>query len=90
MYSGCNPVYPGCDPVHPGCDPVCTKAATLCVPRLRLERQPLVPEWLRNLFSPPEEEEEEGQEVRQAASVAMLSRPHHRNGVLVGEARPPC
>eukprot|EP00964_Phaeocystis_antarctica_P039349 scaffold22503_cov52-Phaeocystis_antarctica.AAC.2 len=50
---------------------------------LRLERQPMVPEWLRNLFSPPEGEG--GQVTQPATTVAMLSRPHGRNGIVVCE-----
>ena len=50
----------------------------------------MVPEWMRNLFSPPEVQEEEGGEVsRPPTTVAMLSRPHGRNGVIVCEARLP-
>ena len=50
----------------------------------------MVPEWMRNLFSPPEVQEDEGGEVsRPPTTVAMLSRPHGRNGVIVCEARLP-
>ena len=47
----------------------------------------MVPEWMRNLFSPPEVQEEEVS--RPSTTVAMLSRPHGRNGVIVCEARLP-
>ena len=50
----------------------------------------MVPEWMRNLFSPPEVQGDEGGEVsRPSTTVAMLSRPHGRNGVIVCEARLP-
>ena len=50
----------------------------------------MVPEWLRSLFSPPEEDDSGGDVPRRpTTTVAMLSRPHGRNGVSVCEAGRP-